>query len=251
MIKIEHLFSGYRGTPVLSDVSLSLYPGGVTALLGPNGSGKSTLFCTLSGLHKPDSGKIYIDGKPMEEFSPRMLAQKIAYMTQSRNIPDIRAGRMVLHGRFPYLSYPRRYRKEDMEIAENALRETDSLEFADRPMGELSGGQRQRIYLAMALAQSTETILMDEPTTYLDISHQMELMELVRRLAAQEKSIVMVLHDLCLAMRTADRILIMDGGRLLADGTPDMIFESGILNDVFHVELGRTGTPGKWIYYYK
>lgn len=251
MIEVKNLYAGYRGTPVLSDISMTLPQGTVTALLGPNGSGKSTLLRTICGLHKPDGGQIIIDGRPIGEYSSRALAQRVAYMVQSRNVPDILAWRMVLHGRFPYLSYPRRYRKEDMEIAEQALRQTDALSFADKPMNSLSGGQRQRVYLAMALAQSTDTILMDEPTTFLDIEHQVELMELTRELADKGKSIVLILHDLCLAMRYAGRILIINDGGLAADGSPEEIYASGIIERVFHTPLGRTAEGADYYYYYK
>lgn len=172
-------------------------------------------------------------------------------MAQSRNIPEISAERMVLHGRFPYLSYPRRYGKEDYEIVRKAMEQVDAAELSGRAMSELSGGQRQRIYLAMALAQSTETILMDEPTTFLDVEHQLELMELAKKLSAQGKAVVMVLHDICLALRTADAVVVMENGQIVESGTPEELYELGILEEVFHVRLGRTDGAEGTRYYYR
>lgn len=249
MIEIKNLTVGYHKIPAVRDISLTICPGEVLALLGPNGCGKSTLLRTLAGLHKPDGGEILVDRIPINQLSSKALAQKISYMAQSRNIPDISAGRLVLHGRFPYLSYPRRYRKEDYEIAQAAMEQTDSLALFDSPLGSLSGGQRQRVYLAMALAQCTETILMDEPTTFLDIAHQLELMDLVHALAAEKKAIVMVLHDLGLALEYADKIAVMKDGSLLRLGTPEEIYTSGILNSVFGVRMGRTDTEHGWRYF--
>ena len=141
------------------------------------------------------------DGVPISTLSSRQLAQRAAYLPQNRVIPNITARRMVLHGRFPYLSYPRRYRTEDYRMAGKALQWAGAEGLADRPVQQLSGGQRQKVYLAMALAQDTRAILMDEPTTWLDVSAQMEVMALARRLAGEGKTVVMVLHDLCMTLR--------------------------------------------------
>ena len=157
---------------------------------------------------------------------------------------------MVLHGRFAYLSYPRQYRKQDRAIARKALEWADALELEDRYMPELSGGQRQKVYLAMALAQDTETIFMDEPTTFLDVRHQLEVMQVARRMAAEGKAVAVVLHDLCLAMRTAHRIAVLADGRLQALDRPEAVYASGILPRIFGVSLSRTETDQGWQYYY-
>jgi len=250
MIELQGLCAGYPGLPVLTDISLSFQPGVVTALLGPNGCGKSTLLRTVLGLQPKTAGEVLVDGVPAERLSSRQMAQKAAYMPQSRTVPDITVRRMVLHGRFPYLSYPRRYRPEDHEAVRRALIQADALDIAGRPMRELSGGQRQKAYLAMALAQDTETILMDEPTTYLDVRHQLDVMRVICRLAGQGKAVVLVLHDLCLAMRCADKIAVLSGGRVEQAGTPEAIFESGILDRTFDIRLRRVRTEAGWQYYY-
>ena len=169
MIELKNLRAGYPGRPVLEGISLDFRPGEVLAVIGPNGCGKSTLLRTANGLLPRTGGDVLLDGVPLERLSARETAQKIAYLPQSRTTPNITAGRMVLHGRFPYLSYPRRYRQEDHEMVKRALAWVGASDLASRPLAELSGGQRQKVYLAMALAQDTETVLMDEPTTYLDV----------------------------------------------------------------------------------
>lgn len=251
MIELRNLSAGYGRDAMLRGVSMGLTPGKVLALLGPNGCGKSTLLKTILGLQPKLGGEILVDGTPSEQITPRQLAQKVTYLAQSRNTPNISARRMVLHGRFPYLSYPRRYGREDYEMVEKALRWADAATFADRSMEELSGGQRQKVYLAMALAQDTETILMDEPTTFLDVAHQLEVMAIARRLAGDGKAVLMVLHDLCLALRWADEIAVAADGGLPFRGTAGEAFESGVLDRAFGVRLARVMTEGGWQYYYQ
>ena len=249
MLEVRNLSAGYPGRTVLEDVSLAVRPGRVLVLLGPNGCGKSTLLRTMPGLLPPLAGEVLLVGRPLKDYRPREAAQRIAYLPQSRSVPRITARRMVLHGRFPYLSYPRRCRREDYEAVDRALAAADALELADRPLPELSGGQRQKVYLAMALAQETETVLMDEPTTYLDIRHQLEVLALARRLAEAGRGVALVLHDLCLALTAADDAAVLAGGRLLALGGPEEIYQSGILARVMGVRLDRAAGPEGWRYF--
>ena len=251
MIELRSLSCGYLGRRVLEDVSLDFRPGEVLVLLGPNGSGKSTLLRASLGLLPRLGGEIFLDGRPLDQLSPRQIARKAAYLPQSRPTPSITALRMTLHGRFPYLSYPRRYRREDYAAARRALAEAGAADTADRFLPTLSGGQRQRVYLAMALAQDTETILMDEPTAFLDVGHQLEVMALARRLASEGRAVALVLHDLCLALRTADRAAVLSQGRLAALDHPEALFQSGILKEVFGVSLRRVETAEGWRYYYQ
>ena len=247
MLEARNLSAGYPGRAVLAGVSLAARPGRVLALLGPNGCGKSTLLRTMAGLLPPLGGEVLLDGR--RDYSPRQAAQRVAYLPQSRTAPNITVRRLVLHGRFPYLSYPRRYGREDYEAVDRALAAADALDLADRPLPELSGGQRQKAYLAMALAQETEAILMDEPTTFLDIRHQLEVLALVRRLAEEGRGVVLALHDLCLALTAADDVAVLGEGRLLALGGPEEIYRSGILERVMGVRLDRTAGPGGWRYF--
>ena len=250
MIQLRDLSAGYGGRDVVRGVTLDFPPGRVLALLGPNGCGKSTLLRAALGLLPRSGGQVLLDGAPLESLSPRRRALMAAYLPQSRPTPNITAYKMVLHGRFPHLSYPRRCREEDYEAADRALRWADAADVAPRPMGELSGGQRQKVYLAMALAQQAPTLLMDEPTTFLDVGHQLEVMAAARRLAQEGRAVVMAVHDLPLAMRGADDIALLDGGRLAAWGTAEEVYASGALDRAFGVTLRRVATQSGWQYYY-
>lgn len=249
-MELRQLRAGYGEHMVLDGVDLALRPGEVLALLGPNGSGKSTLIRAALGLLPLAGGQVLIDGADAAALSPRQRAQKAAYLPQTRPVPNITALRMVLHGRFPHLPYPRRFRQEDYAAAMAALEQADAACLARRPMPELSGGQRQRVYLAMALAQDAPTLFLDEPTAFLDVSHQLEVGRLAGQLARQGKAVVLVLHDLPLALSTADRLAVLDGGRLLAVDGPEALCADGILNSVFGIELGRVMTDRGWRYYY-
>ena len=242
MLEARNLSAGYPGRAVLAGVSLAARSGRVLALLGPNGCGKSTLLRTMAGLLPPLGGEVLLDGR--RDYSPRQAAQRVAYLPQSRTAPNITVRRLVLHGRFPYLSYPRRYGREDYEAVDRALAAADALDLADRPLPELSGGQRQKAYLAMALAQETEAILMDEPTTFLDIRHQLEVLALVHRLAEEGRGVVLTLHDLCLALTAADDVAVLGEGRLLALSGPEAIYQSKVLERVMGVRLDRSEGPG-------
>lgn len=251
MIELNNLAVGYRGRSVLEGVNLTFRAGEVTVLLGPNGSGKSTLIRTVLGLQPSLAGEILLDGEDAERLTPKEKAQKMAYLAQVRSVPNIMAKRMVLHGRFPYLAYPRRYRAEDHAAVKLAMERAGAAEFADRPLSELSGGQRQRVYLAMALAQDTPYLFFDEPTTYLDVGCQLEVMETARTLAEQGKSVVLALHDLCLALRTAHRIVVLDAGKIQMTGSPDEVYQSGVLAEVFGVHIRRVESETGLRYYYE
>lgn len=249
MLKINNLIAGYHDKMVLDHVSMEIPAGQVTAILGPNGCGKSTLLKTMCGILDAQGGEILFNGENLLALTQRELARKIAYLSQSRQIPDITVKRLVLHGRFPYLSYPRRYRPQDYAAAGAAMKQMGIEELADIPLVKLSGGQRQKVYIAMALAQDTSIILLDEPTTYLDISHQLQMMRQVRKLAEQGKTVVMVVHDITQAMLTADRIVLMEQGSVVAQGAPEALFDSGMIDKVFRVKLGRVRADSGWQYY--
>lgn len=234
MLKLEGICAGYGKTPVLTDISLDFPAGTVTAILGPNGSGKSTLLKAAAGLLPISGGRVLGDDD---------RAKNIAYLAQSRSVPEMTAEQLVLHGRFPWLSWPRRYRREDLAIARRAMERLGIADCAGRMLGELSGGTRQKCWLAMALAQEAQTLLLDEPTSYLDIGCQLELMALCRALASEGRAVAVVLHDLPLALGSADRVAVLDRGRLLALDTPDRVHASGLLDRTFGVRVLKLDTP--------
>ena len=219
-------------------------------IIGPNGCGKSTLLKTLVRLNEHSDGEIFISENSIEQLTAAELAQRVAYLPQNKRTPDISVLRMVLHGRFAYLKYPRRYRKEDYEMAGKALQLVGIGEMADKNLNELSGGAQQKVYIAMALAQDTDTILLDEPTTYLDIAHQIKMMKLAKELAQSGKAVVMVLHDLGQAFHVADKIVVMDDGRVKACGEPEEVYASGVVEDVFGVNLNKVEIDGEWKYFF-
>lgn len=251
MIEIKNLCIEYDGKKALNDISLNFDEGRLTVLTAPNGGGKSTLLKAAAGLQEMKSGSIRIDGREIGDWSRTELARKVAYMSQNRNTPNIQAKKMVLHGRFPYLSYPRKYRKEDYEAAAEALRQTDAEELANRFVPELSGGQRQRIYLAMTLAQGTDAIFLDEPLNFLDVKHQTELLKLARRLADEGKTVVLVIHDIRLALQEADTIAVLQDGKLIASGTPEEVYASGTIQKVFEVDIDFVMTESGRRYFYR
>lgn len=251
MVELKHLSAGYGSEPVLGELDLTVTPGQVLVLAGPNGSGKSTLLKAMAGLLPVSGGEIRFDGQAIGAFSTKTLARTVAYLPQNRTVPEITALQLVLHGRFPYLSYPRRYGARDLDIARKALARMGVSDLENRELSTLSGGQRQKVYIAMALAQDTPVVLLDEPTTFLDIAHQLQLMEQARLLADEGKAVVLVLHDLILALETADRLAILDQGSLKAWGDPQAVFQSGCLDEVFGVGVRRFDGPDGPHYYYE
>ena len=248
MLEILGLRAGYPGNPVLENVCLTIPRGTVTAILGPNGCGKSTLLKALAGI-LPATGSVKLDGQELLALPGRELAKQVAFLPQNRPIPEIRVKNLVLHGRFPYLSYPRRYRQEDMAAADAALEKMGIAGLADRSLATLSGGQRQKAYIAMALAQDTPVVLLDEPNSFLDIRHQLQLMEQARALAAAGKTVVLVLHDLSLALEHADTLAVLSRGECLFQGSPEQAFLSGCLETAFGVLVQRVQTPDGWKYF--
>ena len=170
------------------------------------------------------------------------FARHVALLPQSRSTPEITVGALVLHGRFPYLGYPRRYTAKDRQKARRAMEQVGVAELEHESVARLSGGQRQKVYLAMAVAQDTPVLLLDEPTTYLDIAHQLELTSLARVLAREGKAVVMVLHDLNLALNCADEVVVMEQGEVRQVGTPEEVYRSGVLEQVFRVKVRAVET---------
>jgi len=251
VLEVREIHGGYSGKEVLKGLSMKAYPGQITAVLGPNGCGKSTLLKTICGMLSVQTGSIYLKDEDLLRLPSNRLAQKVSYLSQNRQVPDITVGRLVLHGRFPYLNYPRRYRPEDYRIADQVMEKMQIKELADVPLNQLSGGQQQKAYIAMALAQDTDVILLDEPTTYLDVTYQLQMLGLARELAQEGKYVIMVMHDLSLALGAADRVVLMQEGNVVMQDIPEKIYETGILDRVFKVKVARVQMEGKWHYFCK
>ena len=250
MIELCALSGGYGGKPVVETVSTRFLSGALNVLIGPNGCGKSTLLRMASGLMTPQSGRVLLAGRDIQTLRPQELARQIAYLPQSRDSHAIAAKTLVLHGRFPHLGYPRRYRREDTEAAQAAMARLGIESLADQTVNTLSGGERQKVYFAMMLAQGSPVMLMDEPTTFLDIGRQLEVMDTAQWLRDQGQTLVVVLHDLNLALSRADRLFVMHQGQLLFEGTPADVYASGVLEEAFQVRAGRMETPEAGTQYY-
>ena len=223
-----------RAEPVVRDLTLALRAGEITALVGPNGCGKSTLLSLVPRLHKPWAGRVICCGAPLAALSPKEAARKIAYLPQHHEAPgDLSVRTLVSYGRYPHPSNA----ALDRAIVEDALTRTGLTALADRPLSTPSCGERQRAWIAMAVAQQPEILLLDEPTTYLDVGHQIEVLELISALRAEMGlTVLMVLHDLNLAARYADRLCVMQAGALVADGPPAAVLTADMLRQVFGVE---------------
>jgi len=249
MLEIRHLIVGYPEHPVLRELSLFFPEASVTAIVGPNGCGKSTLLKAAVGI-LPAAGQILLQGHSLAGLSSQERARLISFLPQNRPVPEITVQSLVLHGRYPYLSYPRRCRPEDLAAAAEAMAQLGISHLAHRDMPSLSGGERQKVYIAMLLAQNTPVVLMDEPTTYLDPAHKFQVMEISRKLSSLGKTVILVLHDLDLAMQYADRIAVMEHGRIAFCGPPEEVSARGILEQVFDIRMGQLQTPEGIQYYF-
>jgi iron complex transport system ATP-binding protein len=239
MLEISSLSVAYGKRIALENVSLSVQPGEVLVLAGPNGAGKSTLLRTISGVLPALTGHIHVGGRNLASLSPAQRARFLAVVPQARNLPaTFTVYQTVLLGRTPHLGWLGQASPQDHALVRLALDRTQTLDLADRRVGELSGGEQQRVLLARALAQNTPVLLLDEPTTHLDLQHQSHLLNLVRGLATQHHlAVIMALHDLNMAGIYADRVALLVGGRLQAQGTPGEVLTEPILSSVYRVPI--------------
>lgn len=251
MLEVKNLSAGYGKKSVISDISCTFNKGELTAVIGPNGSGKTTLLKSLCKIIEPKNGKIFSDSRDITEIKKSEYAKQISYLPQGKNVPDMTVFQMVIHGRFPYLSYPRRYSENDRKIAREAIRVLGLENYSGRMLKSLSGGERQKAYIAMLLTQDTPYILLDEPTAYLDISNQFSLMETLNELKENGKGVVCVLHELSLAFRYADKIIVIDNGRIVFSGTPDELYITDTIKNLFNISLSREKTENGYCYFYK
>lgn len=251
MIELNRISFAYPGcSPILKDVSVKFPKGEITTILGPNGSGKSTLLKVACNLMPVSGGEVLLEGKHIEKQNPKKVARQVAMLSQSNRPPEIEVADLVSFGRYPYRKYGQGLTKEDRRHIEEAMEWVNMTAYRHRLVNHLSGGERQRAYIAMAMAQNTEIIFLDEPTTYLDIHVRFELMELIQKLNRSGKTIVMVLHDLNLALEYSHYLILMERGKIVTCGTPQELISSGKIDQVFRIQTRIFMEEGKCCYYF-
>ncbi|BAD57366.1 ABC transporter ATP-binding protein [Nocardia farcinica] len=236
---------GYGDRVIVDGLSLDIAPGVVTTVIGPNGCGKSTLLRSLGRLLRPSAGQVLLDGKAISSMKTKDVARIVGMLPQTPVAPEgLTVADLVARGRHPHQSWLRQWSADDETEVLAALEQTGIADLADRPLDELSGGQRQRAWISMALAQGTDILLLDEPTTYLDLAHSLEVLDLVDRLHDElGRTVVMVLHDLNLAIRYSDRLVVMHDGRIVAQGSPGDIITAELLREVFTLDASVLEDP--------
>ncbi|MFH9138195.1 ABC transporter ATP-binding protein [Streptomyces sp. NPDC017524] len=236
-IRVEQLVAGYAGHTAVDQVDLTVPSGQVVAIVGPNGCGKSTLLRSMARLHQPRSGRVFVGDADVWQLRQRDAAHRIALLPQAPQAPEaVTVAGLVRYGRHPHQGLFRQWSREDENAVTHALEATGTAVLADRRLDQLSGGQRQRCWLAMSLAQETPVVLLDEPTSALDIGHAVEVLDLVREVAAQGRTIVMVLHDLAAAARYADLLVAMRDGRIVACGPPRETVDAALVQELYGIE---------------
>lgn len=244
-LQAENIVAGYEHKTVIQNVSLAIPDNKISVFIGANGCGKSTLLKTMARLIKPTSGHIRIDGRALDKIPSKQLARVIGLLPQSPIVPEgISVADLVGRGRFPHQSWFGAWTKKDYEAIEEAMATMNITEFANLSIDELSGGQRQRVWIAMALAQQTDILFLDEPTTFLDIAYQVEILDLLTDLNRKRgTTIVMVLHDINLSARYADHIFALHSGKLVAEGEPSKVITSTLVKDIFGLDCSVVEDP--------
>lgn len=237
LLTAERLRLGYGDATVVHDLDLTVPEGRVTAIVGPNGCGKSTLLRGLSRLLRPQDGRVLLDGQDLHRLPTKQVARSLALLPQSPVVPEgITVGELVARGRHPHHGLLRQWTREDDAVVAEALELTGTTHLVSREVAELSGGQRQRVWIALVLAQRTDLLLLDEPTSFLDIAHQVEVLDLVRDLSVDRgTTVVMVLHDLAMAARYADHLVALRNGHVVAQGSPREVVTAETVCDVFGI----------------
>lgn len=248
-LRAEDVRLAYGERVVIDGVSVAIPQGAFTVIIGPNACGKSTLLRALARLLPPERGRVLLDGRDIHSLSTKAVARRVGFLPQQQTAPgDLRVRDLVMSGRFPHQSFFSRISDDDVACVQRAMELTGVLDLQERKVEELSGGQRQRAWLATAIAQDTEILLLDEPTTYLDLVHQLEVLRLCASIQKEGRTVVAVLHDLNLAARCADHVIVMSAGEVIAQGTPREVYTEQMLGRAFGLDCRiiddpETGTP--------
>lgn len=239
IIEVKDLYFGYRDEKVIDGVSFEIEKGSLVSLIGPNGSGKSTMIKLLNNLYTPWEGTIFIEGKEISSFRRKELARKIALVPQNSSINyEFTVEEIVLMGRYPHKKRFQREDKEDREIVGKAMKDTNTYHLRDKAITEISGGELQRVIIAKALAQKPSIILLDEPTSHLDLNHQIEILNLLRRLNKEKNTtIIVAIHDINLATMYSDEIFMLSGGKIVDRGTPEKVITKGNIEFVYNLPV--------------
>lgn len=245
ILSTRRLSLAYDGTSIIRDLDLAIPAGKITTLVGPNGCGKSTLLRGLARLLKPRAGKVYLDSTDIFKLSTKAVAKRLGILPQGPVAPEgLTVRDLVAMGRYPYQNWLQQWSREDEQMVERALATTGMAQLAERSLDTLSGGQRQRAWIAMALAQDTEILLLDEPTTFLDLAHQVDVLDLLYELNQREgRTIVMVLHDLNQACRYADYLVAIREGQVYAQGEARQVMTEAMVREVFELECRIVPDP--------
>lgn len=237
-IKIKDLKIGYDKKTIIEELDLSLEEGKITSIIGPNGCGKSTLLKSIGRILKKEKGDIFLLDKNMNDMKSKEIAEKLAILSQNPTAPSqLKVEELISYGRYPHRTNINKLSDKDKDKIEWALKVTNTFEFKDRELSDLSGGQRQRVWLAMALAQETDILLLDEPTTFLDMSHQLEVLNIVKKLNDKQGcTVVMVLHDINHAAKYSDFIIAMKDGKILYKDEPNLIMNKKVLKDIYNID---------------
>ena len=244
-LEAKNLALSYDGQPVIHELGLSIPHGKTTVIVGANACGKSTLLRGIARLMRPDAGVVELDGRDIRSLPTKEVAQVVGILPQSPNAPEgITVSDLVGRGRYPHQGWFRQWSAEDDRIVRDALVVTSTLELADRRVEQLSGGQRQRVWIAMALAQDPDILLLDEPTTFLDVAHQLEVLDLLLQLNRERgTTVAMVLHDLNLAARYADNLVLMAHGGVIASGLPAEVITQQLVKTAFGLDARIVSDP--------
>lgn len=239
MVSVDSLHFKYNNNLVLKDMTFNVNKGDFLCILGPNGSGKSTLLKTITSILNPCRGKVQIFGKDINRYKSKELSKKMAFVPQNINIEyDFKVHDIILMGRSPFINKFSKESKTDFEIVDYAMEITDTVYLKDRFINEISGGERQRVIIARALAQETELIVLDEPTSSLDINHQIEILDLLYRLNKEKnKTIIMVMHDINLAARFSNKILLINDGSIVKLGNPKEVITKEVFEQIYHMDI--------------